>query len=244
MRPLPPTARGDFGVALGALAVLVGWELSGLDLAVSGWFGTGRGFPWRDAWLTSTVLHDGGRALAWLVLGGMALDAVCLLWRGPTRAERLRWLGVTVACLLLVPALKRASASSCPWDLATYGGLAPYVPHWRLNHVDGGPGHCFPSGHAVAAFAFFSGYFLWRGERPTAARRGLVTVCLMGCLFGAAQVLRGAHFVSHVLWAAWLCWVTCSMVDLIARSRVAPTVARRRSVLRMSANSQSSFGDP
>ena len=37
----------------------------------------------------------------------------------------------------------------------------------------------------------------------------LAAVCLAGGAFGAAQVVRGAHFVSHVLWSAWICWVLC-----------------------------------
>lgn len=211
MTTTSPGLRGDAAVSLLGLVALVGWEISGFDLVVSGWFGGAGGFAWRDAWLTSTLLHDGGRIAAWALLAVMAADALRPLHPGPSRAERRRWLGVTVACLLLVPALKRASRSSCPWDLSPFGGLAAYVPHWRLGLVDGGPGHCFPSGHAVAAFAFFSGYFLWRSHRPVAARRWLVAVCLAGAVFGAVQVARGAHFVSHVLWSEWICWVVFAL---------------------------------
>lgn len=208
----PSLLRRDAAVSLLGLGLLLGWEASGLDQVVSGWFGSAGGFAWRDAWLTSTLLHGGGRLVAWLLLTLMAVDALRPRWlpqRGPSRAERRCWLGVTLVCLVLVPALKRTSSSSCPWDLAPFGGIAAYVPHWRLGVVDGGPGHCFPSGHAVAAFAFFSGYFLWRDYRSNAARRGLAAVCLAGGVFGAVQVVRGAHFVSHVLWSAWICWVLC-----------------------------------
>jgi len=220
MTALPSRVRGDLAVALVALVVLAGWELSGLDLTVSAWFGSANGFAARDAWWASTLAHQGGRLAAWLLLAVIALDALRPLWPGPPRRERRFWLTVTVACLLLVPALKRASGSSCPWDLAPFGGAAAYVPHWRLGVFDGGPGHCFPSGHAVAAFGFLGGYFLWRRHRPVAARRWLAGVCAAGLLFGAAQVLRGAHFVSHVLWAAWLCWTVCSVADVIVRSMV------------------------
>jgi membrane-associated PAP2 superfamily phosphatase len=27
-----------------------------------------------------------------------------------------------------------------------------------------------------------------------------------GLLFGWAQLVRGAHFPSHTMWSAWLCW--------------------------------------
>jgi membrane-associated PAP2 superfamily phosphatase len=201
----------DGTIALAALGAVLLWDLSGLDPVVSHWFGNAHGFAWRNVWLTETVLHRGGRALAWCVLAVLAVDMVRPLRPGPSRVERLFWLGITLACLLLVPALKHASHTSCPWDLAMFGGLAHYVPHWRLGVLDGGPGHCFPSGHAVAAFAFLSGYFLWRGHRPVAARRWLVGVLITGVLFGGAQLVRGAHFLSHILWSAWLCWAVCAL---------------------------------
>lgn len=81
------------------------------------------------------------------------------------------------------------------------------MPHWLPGLVDGGPGHCFPSGHAVAAFAFFGVYFFWRARRPALARLALAGVFALGIAFGWAQWVRGAHFVSHTLWSAWLCWV-------------------------------------
>jgi hypothetical protein len=76
-----------------------------------------------------------------------------------------------------------------------------------LTRSDGGPGHCFPSGHAVAAFAFLPLYFQWRSERPRVAVALLAWVLGLGLLFGWAQLARGAHFPSHTLWSAWLCWV-------------------------------------
>lgn len=206
-RALSPARDAWIAVAAGVL--LVAWEWSGWDLVVVRRFGDAHGFAWRDAWLTGTLLHQGGRALAWVVLGLLAIDAWRPLVAGPTTSERRRWLLVSLACLLLIPALKRFSATSCPWDLLEFGGTAAYVPHWMAGIVDGGPGHCFPSGHAVAAFGFLPGYFLWREHRPALARGWLVAVGMAGAVFGAAQLSRGAHPPSHTLWSAWLCWVVC-----------------------------------
>ncbi|MDP3084724.1 MAG: phosphatase PAP2 family protein [Rubrivivax sp.] len=203
------------GLALAALAL---WEASGWDLVVARWFGNGAGFGWRDHWLTSGLLHQGGRGLAWLMLAGL-LALTLKAWRRPAaRHEHLRWTAATLAGLLLVPAIKRVSSTSCPWDLAEFGGLADYVPHWQLGLTDGGAGHCFPSGHAVAAFAFFSLYFLWRRSHPARARGALAAVLALGLLFGWAQLARGAHFPSHSLWSAWLCWALCVGAD---RARIA-----------------------
>jgi len=197
--------RRDLRLLLLALLMLVAWDASGWDLALSRQFGDAGGFAWRQAWWARGLLHDGGRVLAWACLGAVVLG----LWRpwlaGPTRAQRLYWLGVLLACLLLVPALKRWSLTSCPWDLAMFGGTAAYVPHWRPGVADGGGGHCFPSGHAVSAFAFFALYGLWRPHRPRLARGLLLLTLLFGLLSGWTQLVRGAHFASHALWSAWLC---------------------------------------
>jgi membrane-associated PAP2 superfamily phosphatase len=193
--------------ALLALAALLAWEASGLDLALSGLFGGRAGFAWRDAWLTRDLLHGGGRWLAGALLALIAVDAARPLLPGPSRAERLWGLLVVLGAIVAVPLLKRGSSTSCPWDLAAFGGSAPYVPHWLPGIADGGPGHCFPSGHAVAAFAFVPLWFVWRPHHPRAARVLLVGVLAFGTLFAGAQVARGAHFASHSAWSAWLCWV-------------------------------------
>lgn len=190
---------------LATLALVLAWEVTAWDLAVAHRFGDASGFAWRDLWWTRSVLHDGGRWLVWALLLLMAVQAVRPHRCGPGRRERLFWLGATIAAMVLVPGIKRLSATSCPWDLAPFGGTAAYVPHWFWGVVDGGPGHCFPSGHAASAFAFLSLYFLWRPHRPARARRLLAGVLALGAAYGLTQVVRGAHFPSHVLWSAWLC---------------------------------------
>ena len=117
---------------------------------------------------------------------------------------------MTIACIVLVPALKRTSRRSCPWDLAEFGGRARLCAALARRHrATAGPGDCFPSGHAVAAFAFLGcsscGDTRGRGWRCA----WLAGVLLFGLLFGWAQVARGAHYVSHALWSAWLCWAIC-----------------------------------
>lgn len=214
-------AARDAAVTLAALALILAWEASGADVAVAHLYGGTGGFLWRGVWWARDVLHDGGRLLSGLALAAFALHAAWPARRGPPRAQRLYWLGVAIACLLLVPTLKRYSRTSCPWDLAPFGGRASYVPHWVTNLYDGGPGHCFPSGHAVAAFAFLALYFLWRDHHPARARWALTSVVALGLLFGWTQTARGAHFPSHVMWSAWLCWAGCAVAAWHARSRPA-----------------------
>jgi membrane-associated PAP2 superfamily phosphatase len=210
---LTQALRRDGPSTLAALLALLAWDASGADLAAVRLFGGAHGFAWRDSFWASTLLHDGGRIAAWvllalLVAAALRAGAETALQPGP--ATRWRWIAVMLAGVVAVPALKRLSLTSCPWDLAEFGGVAHYVSHWVPGLSDGGAGHCFPSGHAVAAFAFLGLYFQWRDLNPRRARAWLLGVLATGLAFGGAQLVRGAHYPSHTLWTAWLCWALCA----------------------------------
>ncbi len=219
-----------------ALLLLVLWDASALDMALIRPWASADGFVLRDHALLKGVAHDGGRLLGFVTLGLLALNVLrplpAAVFGELPRPERLRWLLMTLACLLAVPALKQASPTSCPWDLWAFGGLADHFSHWRIFTSDHGPGRCFPSGHAVAAFAFVSGWFVLRDSASRAARGWLLAVLLLGSLFGAAQMLRGAHFASHTLWSAWLCAALCTLMSpRVALNSEAPEVKRLQSRL-------------
>ena len=206
-----PQPRDDLRSTLLSLLALLAWDASGWDLNVARWFGSSAGFALRDAWWTRHLLHDGGRMAAGALLIGLAVTA----WQTketsrPSRRERGCWLAAMLLCLLAVPLVKQLSTTSCPWDLLEFGGSAHHVSHWHWGRRDGGGGHCFPSGHAVAAFGFFGMHFLWREHDAGRARLWLVGTLAAGAVFGALQMVRGAHYLSHVLWAAWLCWALCA----------------------------------
>ena len=219
--PRPCWRATDLKAGLFTLLLLLAWDASGLDHAAMQLVGNAHGFVWQQHALTRGLLHDGGRVLGWAVAALLLLNVWRPLFGGLTRAERVRWLLVTLACVAVVPAFKQLSHTSCPWDLAEFGGVARYVSHWQLGVVDGGPGRCFPSGHATAAFGFIGGWFVLRGRHPRAARAWLAAVLLAGLAFGGTQYLRGAHYPSHTLWTAWLCWLI-SWLALAPPWRTAP----------------------
>lgn len=216
-----PLWRRDLLAIAVLLLLLLAWDSSGLDITIVRRYGTASGFPWKDHWFTRDVLHQGGRLLGFGVLAGLIANLWWPAFPGLSTAERWRWLGLTLLCLLAVPTFKQVSLTSCPWSLAEFGGVARYVSHWRLGVPDGGSGHCFPSGHATSAFAFLSGFFALRQAHPTAARRWLGGVMVFGGLFGWAQMARGAHYPSHVMWTAWACWTICVAADTLAAARAA-----------------------
>lgn len=210
-----PPAR-LYGVTALALAGLLAWDQSTLDLALAELAGGPQGFALREHWLLTTVLHDGMRRASWLLV--LALCAGVWWPLGPLRrltfARRLQLPATALAAALAVSLLKGASGTSCPWDLAGFGGAAGYVPHWALK-PDGGPGHCFPAGHASSGFVFVAGFFAFRSREPRVAMGWLVFALATGLALGIGQQLRGAHFMSHTLWTGWICWAVALLIDRV-----------------------------
>lgn len=210
-----PRAR-QLGWTLLALWLLLAWDASGLDLPLARLSGDAAGFALREHWFLVQVMHEGGKALSWLLVVGLLL---AIWWPpGPLRVlgtgERVQLALTPIVAVLLVVLIKHGSRSSCPWDASEFGGVARHVSHWALGVYDGGPGRCFPAGHAAAAFAFVGGYFALRNRLPTLARVWLFCALALGLVLGLGQQLRGAHYMSHTLWTGWLCWTIGWVVDL------------------------------
>ena len=208
----------------GLTLALVAWDVARLDMPLARWWGDAQGFTLRDSWLLADVLHDGARRLAWALTLALCLG---VWWpqgwlRAISTARRLQLAGTTLAAALAVSTLKSFSGTSCPWDMAEFGGVARYasqgLQHWlALTQGDGGNGRCFPAGHASAGFAFVGGYFVFRDTRPALARGWLAAALAAGLVLGLAQQARGAHFMSHTLWSGWVCWCVAWAVDAAAR---------------------------
>ncbi|GKT19280.1 phosphatase PAP2 family protein [Acidovorax sp. SUPP2522] len=207
---------------LSFMAVLV-WDASGLDMAMAMLMGNTQGFPFRNSWLLTSVLHDDAKHAAW---GLVVLLSASALWPwGPFAKlpfeRRLQLAAVTLLATGVVSLVKATSHTSCPWDLAEFGGVARHVSHWSgWADIDGGPGRCFPAGHASAGFAFVAGYFALRRDLPRLARIWLLIALASGLALGLVQQFRGAHFMSHTLWTGWICWMTGWLTDpLFSRFR-------------------------
>ncbi len=195
-----------------ALVLVLAWDALNyryeLDVQLAAYWASAGRFTLKNHWLLSNVLHDGARWLSALLTLALLISIARPfgIFEKISRADRVCLLAVAVSAMLLISTLKQFSASSCPWDLQLFGGKASYVPHWVWGLSDGGPGHCFPAGHASAGFAWVAGYFALTGNAPRAARYWLIAALAAGFVLGLAQQLRGAHYMSHTLWTAWLCW--------------------------------------
>lgn len=199
-----------FGVASLLLAAIAGL---GIDQRWADTLYAWEGHRWalRGALLTEFIVHRTGHAAS--------IAAWCLAfaaWLISLRSEQgRRWrkpLGYLVLSTLLATGLvawvKSWSNMDCPWDLVRYGGDRPFVGLLGVRPVGLERGLCFPAAHAGAGYAWFALYFFFGVVRPERRYCGLFAGLAAGLLFGFSQQLRGAHFVSHDIWSAGICWAT------------------------------------
>ena len=122
-------------------------------------------------------------------------------------------IGISV---LVVTTAKRFIDVDCPWDLIRYGGDKPYFPLFKYNNSYLPSAHCFPASHASVGYSWIALFFYFKITQNKLKFKVLGLVLCMGLIFGFAQQLRGAHFISHDLWSFLLCLSTCMLVYKIA----------------------------
>lgn len=202
---LPTRFYGYQLFVLIVLALLFTWlsRDESLDRWITGfWYdAAAHQFPLQQNPLLDLLNHRLAKYVA------IALAAVALVYGAFRRNAGL----VTAALLmglgaLVVGALKSLSHHSCPWDLVEYGGKAVSYPLFSAVPADSGPGRCFPGGHASSGFMIMGLFFAFWRERPRLAWAFVALGAAMGLLMGFGQVMRGAHFFSHNLWAGWWVW--------------------------------------
>jgi len=226
--PVPMLCRLAAGLAVAALFILWLGRSTDIDLALAdAMFEPGTGaFPWRHAWLAEAFGHD---ILKWLLvlLGFGFIGAAGYDLFGPAAQRcvvgrlRLRIVALSAACVpAAVSMLKQLSSSHCPWDLLRYGGEQPYLRLFDALPAGALPGQCLPAGHASSALWLVSLAVYWLPARPATAARMALLALAPGLMLGWVQQLRGAHFLTHTLWSAW---IACALVlVLIAALQARP----------------------
>lgn len=182
----------------------------------------GQRWAFKNSYIAQHLIHESGRRVivaAWLgvlaMWGASHFREGLAGWRRP-----LAYLLLSVALSTLAVAWVKAwSNMDCPWDLAQYGGSKPYVDLFSLRPLGLERGRCFPAGHASAGYAWMSLYFFFLLARPRWSALGLAVGVGLGLLFGIDQQLRGAHFASHDVWAAGICWMVSLGLYLLFRGR-------------------------
>lgn len=193
------------------LVLAPAFELSSLDVSLADCFydrATGR-WRWADAWWSNELIHTGGKDLV-LLLGLGALGCWAASFFVP-RLRPLRRAGAFLALSIalgtgLVAVLKNTTNVDCPWDMDLYGGNRPFVTLFEDRPGGLEPGRCFPGGHSSGAFSLCGFYFLFHRRDRRVSLAALGTSLALGLVFSFGQWVRGAHFASHDLWSAFLCW--------------------------------------
>ncbi len=177
----------------------------------------GQSWPLRNGFVADRLIHVAGRnlsAAAWLlVVLAWAATHVLPDWRFLRRPLASLLVAVLLSTLL-VAWVKSWTNMDCPWDLVRYGGDRPLIDLFALRPVGLGRGACFPAGHASAGYAWMALYFFFASVAPRWRWTGLAVGVGLGLLFGFTQQLRGAHFLSHDVWTAALCWATALLLYL------------------------------
>lgn len=185
-------------------------------------------FPLRNNWFLEVVMHQWAK-YAVVTLGVAVLTAYLLSFR----MASLTFLRRVFLFLVLamgfstgtVSYLKSMSHKQCPYDLKMYGGYAPYTGIFEKAPQGVKPGRCWPAGHSSAGFClmafYFAGLYL-RNKRL--AFWGLYGGFGLGFVLGMGRVLQGAHFLSHHIWTALICWlVTLALYELMLSRSPAAT---------------------
>lgn len=209
-KPLYPSAW--LALALSLVVILVLGELSNIDLMIEDYYYDEALaiFPWRDSWFANDLMHrmvkNVTMKIGYLILAIVILDGVVKIsWVDSLTRMRLRFVGLAALMVpFVIRSIKQFSVLHCPWDVDRYGGDAPF---YRLldpvvSNID--PGHCFPAGHATAGLWMAAFCVFWLPHKPRVALVVFFAGLSVGLVMGWVQQMRGAHFLFHTLWAAWL----------------------------------------
>lgn len=198
-------------------------QICGLDYALADWLYRTEGSRWslRHAPLFSGVLHAKVQTLSYASYAVIVVSAIaCRLFPRCGRVRQdLAYVAVSYTiCVSIVAIMKKMLPIPCPWDLQRYGG-ALAAGGW----LDWQPGvqvkGCFPSGHATGGYTMCAWYFLARARGWRHAPALLAIAGAAGLTLGIVQQLRGAHFLSHDITCAALCW---AVADGLAAQMLTP----------------------
>jgi len=225
-------------IFLGALLWLV-YPATGLDITLIAPFydGSLHQFTLQHQWLLENIMHKGLKNLMVVIalalftlwcLGLSSLQRVTFVkklqqkyvWIHTFHSQFL-WVFVgMVVTTTVVSILKHYSIHACPWDLAMYGGDQPLLNLLAALPEGASPGRCLPGGHASGGFALMAFYFAFKDSYIKFARIFLAIGLMLGLVMGYAQMMRGAHFMSHNLWTAWVVWMLLLLQYLLWQPKV------------------------
>lgn len=186
-----------------------------------------------ESWWTVTFIHDWGKDLIVLVFLVSLLSLVSSLLMPSKRQYSFIFLYAVLVILFstgIVALIKHYTNINCPWDTNLFNGEHPYFNLFSHKMDKPVNGRCFPGGHSSGGFSLLLFYFMFRDINKRYAKILLVTAVSVGFVFGLGQWARGAHFVSHDMWSAMICWlVSLTLYRAFYKERIVKLVTSKRS---------------
>jgi membrane-associated PAP2 superfamily phosphatase len=202
----------DWSVPLGVLLGLsVVFWLTDLDISFSSrYFEMGSGWTQGDEQPWAFLYHY-GVIPAWIVAVTAFVILIVSLLAGRLAGCRRRCVFLVLVMIvgpgLLVNTLfKQNWGRPRPLDLVEFAGEKHYVPLLVKSSPD--TGNSFASGHAATGFYLFAPYFFLRRRARCWAMFFLALGLGYGSFVGLARIIQGAHFLSDVIWAGGLVYLS------------------------------------
>lgn len=210
---------------LWCLTLLILFPPQALDIAISGLFFDGQGWPLKNDFFFNVVLYKSSK----IIPIGATLASVYVLVKNLIANRRglqpdsywiyrpLYIIIAMLACVLVVWWLKASTGVYCPWSVSYFSGdHALREPTWSWVFQDG---RCWPSGHSGTGFCLLALFFALRDKYPQLARKTLVAVLLLGTICSLTRIVQGAHFLSHTLATALIDWIICAGLYVLCFDR-------------------------
>ncbi len=178
-------------------------------------------FQWRfeKSFLIEVILHRFARYMVIFVFLIILSNLVVKILKAndPAGIYHLFVLLLTISTsVILVTIIKRIVEVDCPWDLIRYGGNKPYFPVFDYDPEYLPSAHCFPASHASVGFSWMALFFYYKVTKKVRNHKILGLILIIGVIFGFAQQLRGAHFISHDICSFLICLINPMVIYSIA----------------------------
>lgn len=115
-----------------------------------------------------------------------------------------------ILVLLIAGNIKKFTNIKCPNQLNIYNGNYEYIKFFEKRLDDGKKGKCFPAGHAVTGYSLFVLFFVFANKTKRLIIFYLTFIA--GSILGTYQMLKGAHFLSHTIISAIVCFLIAALI--------------------------------